>query len=228
LVPLKSSQTIFDDISESIISSGYFFSSEVSFCTLSVTDQLLKLGRQLGEIRSGRFGRLVEVLSPTDSSRAQINSLSAIHGHGNFPYHIDGSHFSTPSRYLIFHCTKANGQVAPTYILHQRDINFTVNENEAMRTGVFLVRNGKRSFYASILSKDVPFMRWDEGCMQPKDKKAKIAVTALSQLPNNTKRTTIHWTKGSLLVIDNWRVLHARGQTTDQNSQRKLLRVSVK
>jgi hypothetical protein len=195
---------------------------------LRAADQLLKLGQKMGEIRTGRYGKLVEVLSPTDSSRAHVNSLSASHGQSAFPYHIDGSHLPTPSRFLLFRCTKAIGNVALTYILHQKHLNLTAIEDENIRTGVFLVRNGKRSFYANITSKAVPFMRWDQGCMQPKDNRANIAAAALSQLPKRTMKTTISWSEGALLIIDNWHVLHARGQEIDENSMRELLRISVK
>ncbi|MEO9898449.1 MAG: TauD/TfdA family dioxygenase [Paracoccaceae bacterium] len=106
-------------------------------------------------------------------------------------------------------------------------MDLTTDVVEAMRAGVFLVRNGKRSFYANILSDAVSFMRWDAGCMFPKDAKALKAAKALSQPANITMKTTINWQAGAFLIIDNWSVLHARGPVVDRTSRRELLRVSV-
>lgn len=214
-------------MAESLDTHGYFFSSENIFTDYEVAEELVKLGKRMGQVRSGRFGSLVEVLSPLNSSNAPTHSLSAIHGHGEFPYHVDGSHLTSPSRYLLFFCSEATGSVAPTHILHRRDLDLTTDVVEAMRAGVFLVRNGKRSFYANILSDAVSFMRWDAGCMFPKDANAMKAAKALSQPASITMKTTINWQAGAFLIIDNWSVLHARGPVVDCSSRRELLRVSV-
>ena len=215
------------DITESLERHGYFFSNENIFADFEVAAELVKLGQRMGQVRTGRFGSPVEVLSPSNSSSAPPHSLSAIHGHGAFPYHVDGSHLTSPSRYLLLFCSEATGAIAPTHILHRRDLDLTKDVVEAMRTGVFLVRNGKRSFYANILSDAVSFMRWDAGCMFPKDTKAMKAAKALSQSAKITMKTTINWQAGAFLIIDNWSVLHARGPVLDRTSRRELLRVSV-
>lgn len=227
MVQVSSASSLPKYMAESLETHGYFFSSENTFADFEVAEELIKLGKKMGQVRTGRFGSLVEVLSPLDRSSAPIHSLSAIHGHDQFPYHIDGSHLISPSRYLLLFCSEATGSIAPTHILHRRDLDFPTDIFEAMREGVFLVQNGRRSFYSSILSDYVSFMRWDAGCMMPKDTKAVRATEALSQLASMTKKTTINWKIGALLIIDNWSVLHARGPVVDKISRRKLLRVSV-
>ncbi|MEP3895691.1 MAG: TauD/TfdA family dioxygenase [Litorimonas sp.] len=214
-------------MAESLDTRGYFFSSENIFADYDPAEELIKLAQKMGQVRTGRFGSLVEVLSPLDSTNAQTNSLSAVHGQDEFPYHVDGSHLASPSRYLLLFCSEAKGAIAPTHILHRRDLDLHADIVEAMRAGVFLVRNGKRSFYASILSDAVSFMRWDAGCMFPKDSRAMKAAEALLQPSTAMKKTTINWQAGALLIIDNWSVLHARGPIVDRTSRRELLRVSV-
>lgn len=39
---------------------------------------------------------------------------------------------------------------------------------------------------------------------------------------------TVYWKAGTVLVLDNWRLLHGRGQADRPDSDRKLLRISLR
>jgi alpha-ketoglutarate-dependent taurine dioxygenase len=39
---------------------------------------------------------------------------------------------------------------------------------------------------------------------------------------------TVHWDAGTVVVVDNWRVLHGRGHADCPDPDRKLLRISIR
>src|ERR1039457_4271027 len=46
-------------------------------------------------------------------------------------------------------------------------LRFNREEEVLLRSGVFLVRNGRASWYSTILSGERPYVRFDPGCMFP-------------------------------------------------------------
>lgn len=188
---------------------------------------LVSLSSILGTIRKGRNGKTVEILTPKNRDEAHRNSLSDQFGQLPFPFHIDMAHRQIPSRYLVFACSSADGEVAPTYLLHIRDLDLASDERIALETGVFLVKNGRNSFFSNIKQPHSPFLRWDPGCMHPKDPNAILAAKALSNQATHLSVQTINWSTGALLIVDNWNMLHARGQVMADHGERSILRTTI-
>jgi hypothetical protein len=89
----------------------------------------------------------------------------------------------------------------------------------------FLVRSGKSSFYATLLTKNRSYLRFDPGCMQGVTDKATLLMRKL--LHESPPPCYSHnWEIGDLLVIDNWKMLHRRADAR-LSPDRTLLRVSV-
>jgi alpha-ketoglutarate-dependent taurine dioxygenase len=88
--------------------------------------------------------------------------------------------------------------------------------------------NGRNSFFSTILSKARPFVRFDPGCMTATTSDGEKALEVLSRHIWSDYVETIHWKTGAVLVMDNWRLLHGRGRADCSDSDRKLLRISIR
>lgn len=184
---------------------------------------LLDLARSLGEPVGTRTRALVDELQPQLAHEAIYPSLSAQVGHGLQPWHIDMAHRMEPARFLVMGIHECSTETASTEILNATDLVPEAVVHQA-HCEPFLVRNGARSFYATILARGQPFARFDPGCMQGTTDHAKTLMQQL--LVHTTEPTHVHqWTPGSVLVIDNWKMLHRRAATTSVD--RTLYRVSV-
>ena len=190
--------------------------------------EVFALAHFLGTPAVGRRGRILEFLVPRSSWMANRNSLSALHGQGPFPLHTDGAHLPAPPRFLVLACDHPGSCPVPTIIQHFDNIGFTDAERRSCEDATFLIRNGRRSFYSTVLSLHRPFIRFDQGCMVPSSDEACAVMHAIATKFAMLKPTEVHWRAGDILVIDNWRVLHGRGRTADRAApDRRLLRVSV-
>jgi hypothetical protein len=166
----------------------------------------------------------VESLTPMAKGSARPASLSREFGLGEFPFHVDTAHWATPCRYVVLACVNPGVTGTPTYLLDRERICLTEAETHLARAGVFHIRNGRNSFYSSILDPNRDFVRLDVGCMHPE---TPAAVRALALFSTPRVRDSIHritWRPGLVITIDNWRVLHARGAVSQPDLHRKLLR----
>ena len=218
----------FYELEDSVSQNGFFFCPQAFSSSDSMTDGIERIATRLGTPNTGRGGKTIEKLVPTDQKKARPNSLSCSYGLENFPFHIDTAHHAVPSRYIVFACSAASGKTAATFLLDKANISASATESEAFKLGVFLVRNGQKSFYANAMSSEPSFLRWDPGCMVPRGSHARLAACALQRWPSEGKYETITWEKGALLVVDNWRMLHSRSEVKSNHGQRSLLRITVR
>ena len=171
-----------------------------------------------------RTRALVDELKPQLAHETSQPSLSAQVGHGLQPWHMDMAHRIEPARYLVMGMYECSTVTAPTELLDAIDLVPKALTHEA-HCETFLVRTGARSFYATILAKHQPFARFDPGCMQGTTLRAKTLMQQI--LRRTTVPTHSHqWTAGSVLVIDNWKMLHRRADATT-SINRTLYRISV-
>lgn len=151
--------------------------------------EAFKVAQRLGEPMVGRKGCRVEVLVPSQIENANTNSLSIRHGLGAFPLHNDGAHRSPPPRFIVLACATPGSSPVPTVLVCSRDLCLREVELRQCKSAMFLVRNGRQSFYSTILAHSRPFIRFDQGCMTPmcddgKDAMKMIALRA-GQAPAN-------------------------------------------
>ena len=73
-----------------------------------------------------------------------------------------------------------------------------------------------------------PFVRYDPGCMEPVSTDGPLALALLSRDMWPDHGEEFHWNQGKALIIDNWRVLHGRGETECDDRDRTLLRVYIR
>lgn len=95
----------------------------------------------------------------------------------------------------------------------------------ALQHGMFLVRNGRDSFYSP--AKTSSGYRYDPGCMTPCDARAAEVAQYFERLLSHA--AAHEWMReGQVLMIDNRRVLHARSAVAPDDMDRELVRVAFR
>ena len=162
-------------------------------------------------------------LIPVTADQARPRSLSATYGLGPQPLHTDGAHLPTPPDVLMLYCE----QNSSTDTLLWRSAGLlggqVVSPPRGLWDGMFLVENGRDSFYSP--ARDVRGYRYDPGCMQACDQRAAAVVAYFTgQLEHAEKHS---WAEpGTVLMLDNRSVLHARAAVTETDRDRELIRVA--
>jgi Taurine catabolism dioxygenase TauD, TfdA family len=193
-----------------------------------LAERVQKTAEKLGAIERGRGQQLVESIVPQTPDTAYAGSLSKKYGLEPLPLHTDTAHWPIPCRYLVIGCADAGPTPTPTVLLDVRRIRLSKLEASACDSAVFLIRNGRRSFYGHVRDRDRAFIRIDPGCMTPLACDGEIALSAFSVARNESVLYRHDWKPGEILVIDNWRVVHGRGGNQHTVHGRRLLRAMVR
>lgn len=189
----------------------------------SVADIQLTAGR-LGwkEIATRANDPSVAILRPMSQQQANPRSLSATYGMGAQPLHTDGAHLPDPPDVVVLCAAEPNS--TPTLLWNSKTWSETrTRPRDALEHGVFLVSNGRDSFYTT--AKLDPFgVRYDPGCMIPCDQRARMAAQYFADVLEDACEH--QWvTKNSVLVIDNRTTLHARAAVSSDDGVRELRRI---
>jgi alpha-ketoglutarate-dependent taurine dioxygenase len=189
---------------------------------------VLQIASLLGKPTPGRRGQLTETLTPIHPDNANPNSLSRQHGVRAFPAHTDGAHRLCPPHYIILACVNPGSTDVPTLLIDFRTLPLDDTDRGLCKSATFLVRNGRNSFYSSILDETRLFVRFDRECMTPVFSDGMEISKSVSRHVAKHIPMAFHWREGDILIIDNWRFLHGRGLATSvASSDRCILRVSV-
>jgi hypothetical protein len=184
-------------------------------------DSIRQQAASLGwiEVAPRRGDPTVSALRPVDASAAHPKSLSATYGLGQQPLHTDGAHLPDPPDLVVL--VSQRSSATPTRLWRPAPTIPWV----ALRHGMFLVRNGRDSFYAPALSGSR--YRYDPGCMAACDARAReVEQYFMKQL---AEAATHEWSDaGQVLVVDNRHVLHARSALTKDDLDRELTRVAFR
>ena len=185
--------------------------------------EILRLARSLGEPLAGRNNKVLEILAPTRPENSKANSLSERHGLGAFPLHVDGAHRPRPPRFLVIGCASAGASPVPTLVLPFDDLKLDAVDLQRCATALFVIRNGRCSFYSTITDLGQPFVRFDAGCMKPLSAEARVLSDKITSRSDHVAPTRIDWQSGEIVILDNWRVLHGRGTSPSAPSLDRLI-----
>jgi alpha-ketoglutarate-dependent taurine dioxygenase len=198
-------------------------STETSLC-----NGLLSLASMLGAPVVPHKGvPSVSQLRPKQTKYARHKSLSAQFSVGAFPLHTDTAHWPVPCRYLLLACLTPGIGERETFVLDSATLGMPAQQRELLYTVPFRVLNGRLSFFSTVLQHGRPFIRYDPGCMSPVFPNGERVREILDNGTRPAQMTSIRWTPGQVLVIDNWRILHGRGEAACDDGQRTLLRLYV-
>lgn len=187
------------------------------------------VARSLGELmRTRKVGGFIDRLEPSQIA-AHPHSLTASYGNGEFPLHQDGTHLPLPPRFIVLTCAELGQDERPTTLCDTSALEFDCHERNLLETAALLVKNGRNSFYATILDRTRnPPIRFDPGCMIAMDSRGALAM-ALFREAATARTTDFIWSTNSALVIDNHRMLHGRGSAAAPGTAaRTLLRATIK
>jgi alpha-ketoglutarate-dependent taurine dioxygenase len=187
---------------------------------------LIEVAEMLGTPQGMRSGtRLVEHLRPQDHAQAKPRSLSARYGTHSFPWHSDGAFWPTPPRYLVLGCVSSTEASARTEVVQAS--NLDIFKSESAMTSLFAIRNGRKSFYATVASQSYSYVRHDPGCMEPLNKEGKKLQCNIERSAED-HYTCLIWESGMIVVVDNWKCLHRRSRVHDsERDTRHLIRIAV-
>lgn len=196
------------------------------YCILQIesSQSLLALGRSLGELVPSRRNstNLIDILTVT--TNRSDKSLSAKYTHYSFPFHTDGAYLLHPPRYIIL---RSEAQIigCPTYLC---SLPLDDDNAKVLKRDVWLVNGGRGKFYTAILSESQAsvLLRYDTDCMRPAIS-VNNSVNLIATLINEATPIQIDWKKHQTLIIDNWKLLHARADAT-QHLNRTLQRIWIK
>lgn len=184
---------------------------------------------ELGEVLVPWQGRAKQTLVPRATSTP--NTYSGNFGLEGFPFHTDLAHWVVPPRYLVLRCVRGFAEV-PTLLLDGRTL--------AERTGVDLMaralvkprRPHGGVFRMHRLLQDIDenkLVRWDSLYLHPASTFARDVLGRFSSEIEKAVPTRVVMVEdGDTLVVDNWRMLHARPSVPPNAMARMLERVYLR
>jgi hypothetical protein len=206
-----------------ITTKGYFVAENVSHATL------LEVSKLLGEIRTdARSPEPVRDIRPQTIDEAKENTLSSRYGIGSFPFHTDVAYWQRPARFVLLYCGNPGSGARPTYLQDAKSWKWTGDTEKAAIREVWKVGLARPYLctMATRVAEDVA-IRFDEACMTPMTAGAKALLdTTLSSICT-AATIDIWWSPKKLLIIDNHRMVHARGKPNAPDPDRVLKRVLV-
>jgi hypothetical protein len=196
---------------------------------ISAADLSTTLIEASGALVPSRLGETCgDILRPYHQAEAPLTTMSATTGLAAQPMHTDCAYYPRPPRYVILECQQEGENPCPT-LLWLLDWNRLINDcPQALTSPGWTVRGGHhRPFYCRVLSPeygDGGLIRYDPICMKPPRGQENQLASARDVLIAYSTRREFFWSPGVALVIDNWRVLHGRGEGAAHSPSRRLKR----
>ncbi len=194
------------------------------------SSHILSLAQSLGRVITPPNRPTLHRLKATAMLDAVRNSYSGRFGYGQFPFHTDMANWTTPPRYVLLRHYAGDSSI-PTLLLDSQLLLSRVGR-EKVKHGIWSARARHRSFVLNLLSdrKKLPLFRWDPCTLVPLSEEAKEATDIIfEEIERQREKNSvpISFDPEAILVIDNWRTLHARPAIPIQSQNRELERVLV-
>ena len=206
---------------EDIVELGYLFLREYLPGTDTIT-----IAKMFGSPMTSWKGELIQDLIPR--ADAAPNTYSGIYGFDQFPFHTDLAHWYLPPRYLLLRCLNGYADI-PTLLLDGQII-FDAVMLDILKRAVFKPRRPLDGRMALLRlcqpTIDGYRFRWDESFLKPASKVGEIAKERIRKTLSLSPPESICLLRaGDTLIVDNWRILHARSPIPAEREDRKIQRV---
>lgn len=171
-------------------------------------------------------GGLVQTLVPRED--AAPNTYSGNFGLGSFSFHTDLAHWRRPPRYLLLRCQVGYDDV-PTLLFDGRALIDAVSRDTLTRA-IFKPRRPRDGTLALLhlfeSADGADLLRWDEIFLRPASRIGDAADTQIRDwLAKSVPLSIALAHPGDTLIIDNWRMLHARSPIPPGREDRSIQRV---
>ncbi|PEQ11637.1 hypothetical protein B2G71_16075 [Novosphingobium sp. PC22D] len=210
-------QQIKDEISKT----GYKF-----FANYRAKESIVEIAEHFGKTLVPWKNGLVQTLVPR--AEAAPNSYSGIYGLDHFPFHSDLAHWRTPPRYLLLRCIRGFADV-PTLMIDGHDLIDAITLDILARA-IFKPRR-PRDGSVSLMRLCEPVdnvmrIRWDEVFLKPASRIGEFANLRVREWLSRCTPTAVSLAEThDTLLIDNWRMLHARSPILPGRENRAIERV---
>ena len=185
-----------------------------------------KLIRSLSKTFNEIYRTTVDNLEPNKVPTKFNKTLSKTFGYEAFPFHTDGAQFIIPPRWIILESVSGFSYQTATLLVDSNEFKNNPEYDKSLNQSIYFVKNSKHSFYTSIINKVLSsesIFRWNPLVMDIIEKDTVFDVNTL-----NAKVTRIKWMPRQTLIVDNWRMLHAREKIFEEEKQiRKLTRYNL-
>lgn len=150
-------------------------------------------------------------------------SLSKLYGFNAFPLHTDGAQDRTPPNYLILQRNKAFSGATKTYLFDSYELFETI---PGLGEKMFLLKGNGFNEITPLRKtlNDKILFRYNPVIMKTTSKKTR---EVLENFFSNASKIAIDWNSTETLIIDNWRMLHSRGEVKGDDKDRVLERISL-
>jgi len=185
------------------------------------------IANELGTPMTPWEGGLVQTLIPRED--AAPNTYSGNFGLRRFPFHTDLAHRRRPPRYLLLRCLVGYQDVL-TSLIDGRLLIDAVSRDTLARA-IFKPRRPRDGALALLrlferAADDTDLLRWDEIYLRPASRIGVIADAEVRDwLARSTPLSIPLSRPGDTLIIDNWRMLHARSSIPPGRADRSIQRV---
>jgi hypothetical protein len=206
---------------EDIARQGYAFVQE-----FSPRADTIAIANAIGRPLTPWDGGLVQELVPRDA--APPNTYSGIYGLDRFPFHTDLAHWRMPPRYLLLRCVAGYADV-PTLLLDGRALLGAVTQDILVRA-IYRPRrprDGKLTLLRLYEPKNDSYcFRWDQVFLKPASRIGELAdLHVKEQIRKCVPSSHCLTLTGDILLIDNWRMLHARSPIPAERMDRRIQRI---
>lgn len=189
-------------------------------------DNVIDVAKYCGKPMDPWNDGLVQSLVPR--AKAAPNSYSGIYGIGNFPLHSDLAHWRTPPRYLLLRCVTGYADIS-TLLVDGHDLIDAITLDILARA-IFKPRRPRDGsvFLLRLCDfiEDTVRIRWDEAFLKPASRIGEVADLRIREWLSTCKPTALSLAQPhDTLLIDNWRMLHARSPILPGRENRVIQRV---
>lgn len=172
----------------------------------------------------------VQSLRPRNTNEVGLNQYSGNFGLGAFPLHTDLAHWASPPHYFLLRCVVGSSKVL-THLLPWTPIVDFLGASE-LRKAVFAIRNRKLGYSGLVraMSDDdgIKVLRWDSIFLRPVNRQAQALASAMRHSTWNRETIAILLNQpGDTLIVDNWRMLHGRGEVMPEDRGRHIDRAYI-
>lgn len=187
---------------------------------------LLEIASGFGIVVPGARKEFVQYLLARDKGNGPVGSFSYTVGYGSFPWHTDTAYWDTPARYLLL-ASEEESPCATQYQDFGKLRDLVPDFDYLMSRAVFLLDVPGQKRYLSPIFKcgNKTGYRLDFHVYRPANREAEtLMVTSFRELESSFHRHV--WTGHSAVIIDNWRMIHAR-EDANNDKNRVLKRIYI-
>jgi len=209
-------------IKEQIQKDGYVFLREYR-----TDSDDTEVASTIGKPSYSRGESAVHFLSPRTKDKATPNTYSGIYGYKKFPFHTDLAHWKNPPRYLLLRCVVGFREVS-TLIADGSEIIRSAGALSLSRALVQPRRPIDGKLPLLRLLEDIEgkmLLRWDKVFLRPASNAGSNGMLLFQSAIEKCSPSAFFLTdKGDTLILDNWRMLHARSNVNENHAGRKIMR----